>query len=239
MSMTNISKLFKSPFAKIGFFAIPLVICMVAMNVFFPKESPENYSSFIVAFEFVKTPENVTTLFSLLEPTEDAIEESLSIDEKIAGLNIGNYIDFFFMVIYSFFLFLFFKKAAPHYDLKWLKLGMPLAVLALLSDMGENIFLIKIANAYPSIVEMSNNLSVLPFFVWTKWIALAFACALGSIAFLLGKKLITKLLAFVLIIPIILGTMALLTQADLMIDGFAMSIFISIGILVLSCFWLE
>ena len=237
--MSNISNLFKSPFANIGLFAIPLVICIVAMNVFFPKESPDNYSSFITAFEFVKTPENVTTLFSLLEPTEDATADSLSVAEKIAGLNIGNYIDFFFMVIYTLFLFLFFKKAAPHYNLKWLKFGMPLAILALLSDIGENVFLIKIANAYPSTVEMSDNLSVLPFFVWTKWLALAIVCALGAIAFLLGKKLITKLLAFVLIIPIILGIMALLTQSDLMIDGFTVSIFVSIGILVLSCFWLE
>ncbi|MFT4759800.1 MAG: hypothetical protein ACI9XO_000069 [Paraglaciecola sp.] len=236
--MSNFSNLFKSSFSKIGLFAIPLTVCIVAMGVFFPKESPEHYSSFIVAFEFVKTPEQVTELFQLLAPTDEAIDQ-LSIEEKITGLNIGNYVDFIFMVVYSLFVFLFFKKAAPHYDLKWLKLGMPLAILALLCDIGENIHLIKIASAYPSEAEMSGFLTALPFFVWTKWMALAFACGLGSIAFLLGKKLITKLLAFVLIIPILLGIMALITQSDLVIDGFTAGVSVSLAIMVMSCFWLE
>lgn len=236
--MNNFSTVFKSPFAKLGLFAVPLIIGIVAMNVFFPKESPDDYSSFIIAFEFAKTPEQITALFDLLTPAEDATS-SLSVAEKITGLNIGNYIDFFFMLTYSSFLFLFFKKAALHYNLKWLKLAMPLAILAFISDIGENVFLLKIANAYPETTKITEALSVLPFFVWTKWLALALICALGSIAFLLGKRLITKLLAFVLIIPIILGVMALVTQAALMIDGFAVSIFIGIGILVLSCFWLK
>lgn len=236
--MSNLLNIFKSPFSKLGFFAIPLILCIVAMGIFFPKEHPEEYSSFIIAFEFAKTSEEVTNLFSLLTPAADA-SESLSVAEKIAGLNIGNYVDFFFMVCYTAFVFLFFRKAADHYSLKWLKLGMPLAIIALICDIGENIHLIKIASAFPEEAIMSNYLNALPFFVWTKWLALAVACGLGSIAFLMGKKLITKLLAFVLIIPILLGIMALMTQASLMIDGFCTSIFIGLGILVLSCFWLE
>lgn len=230
--------IFKSSFSKIGLLAIPLLIGIVAMNVFFPKESPDDYSSFIIAFEFVKTPAETLQLFELLNPTPESIN-SLSIQEKIVGLNIGNYLDFLFMACYSLFLFLFFKKAAPHYNLKWLKFGMPLAILALLTDVGENICLINIANAYPSELEMQPFLNILPFFVWTKWLALAVALALASIAFLMGKKLITKLLAFVLIIPILLGIMSLITQSSLMIDGFTASIFIGIGIMVASCFWLE
>ena len=208
------------------------------MRVFFPQESPKDFSSFIIAFEFVQTPDEVTNLFKLLDP-DPAKTDTLSAAEKITGLNIGNYVDFAFMLVYSLFLFFYFKKAADYFGLKWLRLALPLAALAFICDFAENICLLNITDAYVHQTEMGGSIAMLPYFVWTKWLSLAVLLALGSIAFLHGRKLITKLLAFVLILPVLLGIMALISQAGTMIDGFTVSIFIGLLILLLSCFWLE
>ena len=86
------------PFAKIGILAVPLVIFMILMEIFFPKLHHEEYHSFITAFEFARTPADLHTLFNGFT------------DETFRNVDIGNYIDFGFRLLTPFFWFFSFGK---------------------------------------------------------------------------------------------------------------------------------
>ncbi|MCA1759343.1 MAG: hypothetical protein LC658_06205, partial [Bacteroidales bacterium] len=58
----------KYPFARTGLFIFPILILALSMEFYFPSDAPEGYKSFIVAFEFARTPEEIQTLFSGLSP---------------------------------------------------------------------------------------------------------------------------------------------------------------------------
>ena len=111
----------KHPFAITGLFAIPLLVFIGLMGDYFPLKTPEGYQSFIVAFEFAQTIQDINVLFSSLSEIE------------IQKIDIGNYIDFGFMLTYSLFLISLFKKASKEFNKKWLAAGILLAVIALFS----------------------------------------------------------------------------------------------------------
>ena len=173
----------KHPFAPFGFFIFPILVLVLIMEFYLPSEAPEGYKSFVVAFEFARTPAEIQTLFSNLEPQE------------IKNIDKANYIDFGFMLAYSLFLGLMFRKAASVFKRRWLLWGVLLSVFIFLADFAENILLLNITKIYLSdskieiLISILKNLQIV---TWLKWGGLAVAFVL----FFFGMKKNTGLVKF-------------------------------------------
>lgn len=213
------------PFSKAGFFAIPLLLFVILMERYFPIVEPEGYNSFVIAFEFAKTPEQIHTLFSDLSPDE------------INKINIGNYIDFGFMLTYVSFLITFVFIASKVFAKRWLLVGIPLSVIILFADFYENILLLQITDIYTPLVrdiELKSILNILHKITWVKWGGLAVVFAVFSVK-LLGKSLLTTIEGIVCIVPLIISFFAL-TNDPTVVWAFTFSIFVVFFVLIMFSF---
>jgi len=216
------------PFAKIGILAVPLVIFMILMEIFFPKLHHEEYHSFITAFEFARTPADLHTLFNGFT------------DETFRNVDIGNYIDFGFMITYTLFLVLFFRKADKTFEKKWLLTGIPFALIVLLADVVENILLLQITGIYtPELTdsELIPTLSKLHFVTWIKWGGLALIFALFSIRSM-GKNIVKHIEGVAFIIPVLLIFRAI-SNDPMGVSRFTLSIVLAFFLLLFYCFWFK
>ncbi len=215
----------KHPFAIIGLFALPLLGIMVFMGGYFPKKTPEGFQSFIVAFEFAKTIQDLNVLFSDLSEIE------------IQKIDIGNYVDFGFMLTYSLFLISLFKKASKEFIKKWLIFGILLAVIALLSDFFENLILLEITEIYSNHLNESLFITLLKelnLITWFKWGSLSLAFLLFSVE-LLKRNWLAKTVAFLCILPVAIGIWAL-DESPVSITYFTNSVFGAFTILIIYSF---
>ena len=198
---------------------IPILILltgfMVWMNSYMPPAdlAPHGYSSVILAFEFIL---NQSDLDAVLSPLSTA---------QIADLDMVNYIDFAYMVIYSSLLAGVFYITWKMEGLKFLKLGMAFAACALFSDLFENFQLLDLTKMYSSSTTegLDSVMSNLFIFTWLKWGSLAIAMAL-LVPVLMKRGLLSKVIAFVLLLPIGFLIIAALTPSPAVIDKFAMTI---------------
>ena len=214
------------PFARIGILAIPLLVFMILMDIYFPKTNPEGYQSFIVAFEFAETPGQIHQLFNGFTPG------------TFRDINIGNYIDFGFMTTYTLFLVLFFKNAAKIFNKKWLLTGIPLSIIVLLADVVENVYLLQITDLYLPFVsdaELETLLNKLHIVTWVKWGGLALIFALYSVKSM-GKQIVAHIEGVVFIIPLLLSFWAL-SNDPMGISRFTLSIALAFFLLLFYCFW--
>lgn len=202
------------PYAKIGLLAIPLVVLTVLMGFYFPEFKPKGYPNFIVAFEFAKTLKELTLLLSPMSPAE------------IENVDIGNYIDFCYMVIYSLFLLLFFRKAWKIQGSRFLLAGMLLSIIILAADFYENILLLEITDSYSKngiIPDLQPLLDQLHFATWIKWGGLAVAFFLLFFVFIRGKFL-SKIVAVFCLLPIIEAILLWITSL-FSVSDFTLSVF--------------
>ena len=214
------------PFGINGLFAFPLLVFVVLMGNYFPLKTPEGYQSFIIAFEFAKTIQDINLLFSGLSANE------------IQRIDIGNYIDFGFMLTYSLFLIFLFKKASIVFNKKWLKVGILLAMLALFSDILENLILLKITGIYLANLNeslFSPLLEKLHLITWLKWGTLAFTFLFFAVE-LIKNNWLLKTVAFFCILPFAFGIWAL-GNSPVSISAFTNSIFAVFAFLVIFSFF--
>lgn len=217
------------PFALAGLLAIPLLICMIIMGNYFPRGQALGFSTFIIAFEFVSTTEEVRQLLAPLSP------------EQMARVDVGNYLDFAFMLFYSAFLFLFFREARTVFRLKWLVVGQVLAVIIFFGDLFENIQLLNITKAFqanPESLEIVPFLFKLQLFTWVKWLCLALSLLFASLGLLRGGG-VAKTVAVVCVFPFLLSIFALVNGTAPWVNRFAMSIFGALPALIIATFFIR
>ncbi len=173
---------------------IPLLFFILLMGQFFPKEAPEGFSSFIVAFEFVQTPADLQLLLGNFSAN------------TIHKIEVGNFLDYGFMLTYTTLLILSFLKFSKTFNKKWLKLGAGMAIIIFLADFSENIFLLRLTdnflNSAPEKMIVS-NLTRLHIFTWIKWSVLAVAFSL-IYAIFYKKKWYIGIVGIVFIFPLLL-----------------------------------
>ena len=217
---------FKShPYAKAGLLAIPLVILTVLMENYFPEFRPEGYPNFIVAFEFANSLKDLSVLFSSLSPKE------------IKNIDTGNYIDFGYMVVYSLFLFLFFRKAYKINGSRFLLAGIPLSILILAADFYENILLLKITDTYSKngiVAGLQLILDQLQIVTWVKWGGLAVAFFLLFFV-LIRENTLSKIVAVFCLLPLIQGILFWVSPM-FTITSFTLSVFGAFAVLFVYSF---
>ncbi len=216
------------PFAKIGLLGIPMLVFMLVMENLFPKSSPEGFQNFIIAFEFVRTPDQLHLLFKDFD------------NSILRKIDKGNYIDFGFMFTYSAFLFLFFRKAAKIFNHKWLLTGTVISMIVLLSDFSENLLLLKITKIYYPEIENEKLLPILSklqLFTWIKWLGLAICFAMYSRK-LIGKRILLNIDAVALILPFLFSFWAL-TGSSRGISKFTLSVTLAFALLIVYCFYFK
>jgi hypothetical protein len=216
----------KYPFAPTGLFIFPILTLVICMEIYLPSDAPEGYKSFIVAFEFAKTPVEIQNLFADLSP------------ETIKNIDKANYIDFGFMLAYSLFLGLMFKKAAFVFKRRWLLWGVLLSALIFLADFTENILLLNITKIYRQQTELqilAPVLANLHLVTWLKWGGLTVAFLL----FFFGMKKDTGLSKFTgaaLLLPFPLAFWAL-THNPVAETWFVFAVFGAFAGMFVYAFW--
>lgn len=212
------------PFTTAGFFALPLIVLIFVMELYNPTTAPEGFKSFIIAFEFAKTPDQILTLFN-----------GLSADD-LARIDTGTYIDYVFLVCYVLFLIVFISKMIKVFSAKWLLIGIPLSIIILLADVYENVLLLQVTEIYTPISSdnLTPVLKILHKITWVKWSGLSVLFAFFSIVFL-GKNQGTRLEAIVCAIPVLIGFFALSNNPTIL-SWFTVSIFMVFFVLVFFSF---
>jgi hypothetical protein len=208
-----------------GILAIPLIIFIILMGQYFPAEAPEGFSSFIVAFEFARTPADIQLLFSGLPET------------VIRNVDVGNYLDYGFMITYTTLLILSFLKFSKELNKKWLKLGAIIAIGVFVADFTENIFLLRITDNFLASAPgdtISSNLTGLHFFTWLKWGGLSVSFALFYPLFF-RKKWYVGIAGVVFLLPL-LFLLGIPKQSPFWLTIFTNLIFLCFAILIFYLF---
>jgi hypothetical protein len=219
----------KRPYFKVGLIGVLAIIIALIIQQIFPKESAQmtkGFSTPIIYFEFIQTPAEINDFFGITDkgkPNESFVRQ----------MDSGNYVDFAFMIVYSAFLFFFFRKLRQIKGIRWFKTGMLLASIALLSDFIENIQLLAITANLGS-GDYLSQLSLLKVFTWIKWASLAFCFLLFSI-YLFKSESLYKLVGFIPVLPFALGSMALFNRGFIT-EMFAKSISVSFFVMICYCF---
>jgi len=223
------NKYFKThPFAKIGLLGIPMLLFIILMEIYFPKTNPDGYQSFIVAFEFAETPEQIHLLFNGFTA------------ETFRNINIGNYIDFGFMITYTLFLALFFYKASKTFNKKWLLAGIPLSLIVLLADGLENTYLLQITQMYTPALADSDllpALNKLHIITWVKWGGLAVIFAIFSVKSM-GRRILSHIEGVIFIVPLIFSFWAI-SNNPMGVSRFTLSIALAFFLLLFYSFWFK
>lgn len=213
------------PFTKIGLLGIPMLFFVFLMESYYPKHAPSGYHSFIVAFEFARTPAQIHALLGGFSA------------EMMKNVDMGNYLDFGFTVTYGLFLILFFRQGAKLYRKRWLLTGIPLLVVVVLADITENFLLLQIIDVYSpngSNTELANILSYLHRITWVKWGGLAVIFSLYAVK-LMGSRVLLSIEGIAYTVPLGLSVWAV-TNNPTAVSRFTLSITLVFFLLIFNCF---
>jgi hypothetical protein len=153
----------KRPFILAGIIGICVIITSIILLTVFPGRGPklpEGFFTPIIAFEFIQTPQEIMDLFGQIGSPE---QQGL-----VKAMNLGNRIDFLYMVLYTAFLFVFCRRAAFIRKRKAYYLGCFLTPVVLAGDFLENLQLLGITSRLGS-GDFEHQLAMLKIFTWQKW----------------------------------------------------------------------
>jgi len=188
----------------IGIGGILFVFALFVTRIFPNKAAnlPEGFRTPIISFEFAQSDEEVLMMYNY--------EQREMKDKFIRAMQMGNYFDYIYMLLYTSFLItsLLWFAAIENKQLKKL---IVVAVIALIADALENVFLLKINSAVASLTEFSHWLVYLHIITWIKWFALAFIFA-GMAYYLRFKNLFFKLVNTIFFLPILLAIASLVNK---------------------------
>ncbi len=178
--------------SAVHYAAIGLVLLSLLMSyVYFLNTGKTN--SPIIEFEFVKTQQDVKNIF--IENTEFKKEE-------ITGVRDQNIVDYAYMICYTSLLILSFSKIAKSENKKIYYIGIVFSVIAIISDIFENIQMFQISELLVNRVDFSRLVRLLFIITRLKWLSLAFAMFILSMHYF-KYKFTGKLFALLSALPLI------------------------------------
>lgn len=186
---------------------------------------PYGFFTPVIAFEFAASTHDISGIFGNEMGTVSA--------PIVKAMDLGNTLDYLYMVQYSFFLGLFSLISYRLTGKKILFLSALLSLLALIGDIFENIQLFGIsANALSG--DYSSHLFMLHYWTWLKWGSLALAMFLIPLA-IWEKRFLNNLLAILGLVTFILSVIALFYK-PFICEFFGLSITLMFLLLIIYCF---
>lgn len=178
--------------------ALILLILAFFIQIMFPPKAAVSYSGApvpIIALEFAQTEQEILDLYNFSDSDEKL--------EFIAAMHLGNYFDFAYMVFYSLFLASAVWWMQLKTGIRGLWLMQLLVITALLGDIIENIYLLKINDAIRLHREFNAYISPLVIITRIKWFALAVVFTLSYFFMESPRKWLTKIrFMFLLALPV-------------------------------------
>ncbi|MFH2133275.1 MAG: hypothetical protein ABIK68_23080 [bacterium] len=191
----------RKPFFKSGIIGILVIITSLMLLKVFPSQAPRLPDGFftpILAFEFVRTQEEVQALFGA--PGSDFRAA------MITAMDLGNRLDYVYMVLYAAFLFGFSMTCARITRHRQYYIAALLAILVLIGDALENVQLLgitqKLANG-----GFERELELLVAFTWLKWGGLALIFLI-LVPYFFSGGLAGKMIALVGLTAVVLAVLS-------------------------------
>lgn len=218
----------QNPCRTIGLLGISIVAMSIVLTTVYPSTAPympAGFSTPIIAFEFIRTSQEVQQFFGAPNSPER--------ETMVRAIDLGNYLDFIYMLLYSLFLFLFLIKCTGKTRTRDLYVRAGFVPLVLIGDFLENVQLLRIT-AKLQTGNFENELYYLNIFTWQKWGGIAFIFLLLTPYFLQGN-LYTKFIGIFAIIPCILGILAYFHRSVLN-ELMSLSVAIMFALIIIYCF---
>lgn len=178
------------PFLKPGFTGLLMVAMSIGLLAVFPTKAPNMPNGFvtpIIAFEFIETRAEVVAMFTQID---DAGRELIN-EAMIRAFDLGNRLDYIYMVIYSGFLMMFSLTCAKLSGKKYFYTAAVLSLFVLACDALENMQLLGITAYVRSGMntgDLETLLGDLYRFTWMKWGGIAAIFLILAPWFLKGGK---------------------------------------------------
>lgn len=176
----------------VHFAAIGLILLSLLMNYIYYYHT-NNFNSPIIEFEFVKNQQDVKNIFT---------ENNEFKKNEIRGVRDQNIVDYFYMIFYASLIILVMNKIKSIENRKFYYIGIAFSIIALLSDIFENIQMFKISELLVNRVDFSQHIKLLFFITRLKWLSLAFIMLILSFHYL-QYGIIGKLFALLSALPLI------------------------------------
>jgi len=218
----------KKPFIKVGFLGLIVIGMSIVLIMVFPAKAPwmmEGFATPIMAFEFVQSPEEVSKLFGLADTPDQ--------QSMIKAMDLGNKLDYIYMVLYSSFLFFFSFVCAKDTGQKRYYAASTMAVVILISDIFENIQLLGITAKITSL-DFARELSLLHRFTWMKWGGITIVFLILAPYFLKGR-IYSKLIAVTGISSFTLSVLAYFNRSVLT-EQMGLSVALMFIMMIAFCF---
>lgn len=216
------------PFFKSGIIGILVIISSLVLMKVFPSQAPsmpEGFMTPILAFEFAGSVEEVEALFG--EP-QSGFRAAM-----IAAMDLGNHLDYVYMVLYSLFLFTFSVTCARIKRSSYYYLPALIAVLTLVGDVMENVQLLGIT---ASLAEggFEKELQLLFYFTWLKWGGLALIFLMLA-PYFAGGGFTSKIIALVGFSTTVLGIFSFFRRS-IINEVFAIAVAVMFLLMVIYAF---
>ena len=218
----------EKPFKKIGFIGLIVLVFSIILLIILPTKAPsmpDGFNTPIIAFEFLRTKEEVYGLFG---PMNSEIQKKL-----VASMDLGNRLDFIYMLLYSTFLFLFSFKCTEETGNKLFYSGMAISVIVLFGDFMENIQLLGITSKLAT-ANFETELFYLNIYTWIKWLGIALVFLILFIYFIKGN-IFSKIIGIFGIISFLLGVSAFLKRGALN-ELLSISVALMFVLMIIYCF---
>ena len=182
----------------------------IVLLMVFPSKAPwmmDGFSTPVIAFEFVKSQSEVYKLFGLT----GSLDQLSMTQSMIRAMDLGNRLDYIYMVLYTAFLFFFSFVCAKNTRQKYYYAASFLSFAILIADAMENMQLLRITAKIAS-RDFGKELFFLHWFTWIKWGGITLVFLILSSYFFKGS-IYSKIIAAMGISSFILSVLAYLNRS--------------------------
>lgn len=198
----------EKPFMKAGYAGIAVILVSIILMAVNPPKAvrlPGGFFTPVVAFEFIKTESEVYDLFGHDDTPARA--------GLVREMEVGTYVDFFYMAVYSLFLLLVAFTCRRLTGERWFLSGSFIVLFILLSDFGENIQLLAVMSRLSS-GGFGAELVRLNYLTWAKWGGLT-CLFISLIPFFRRSGGLGRSISLISFLSAIIGAMAFLHRSFL------------------------
>lgn len=216
------------PFKQIGYLGFMVLVMSIILVMIFPSKAskmPDGFFTPIIAFEFIQTKAEV---FQLFVSTDGAVHQSM-----IDAMNLGNQLDYIYMLLYTSFLLLFCVTCARQSEKKFYYIGAVISLVVLAGDAMENVQLLGITAGIAS-GDFDAQLNLLYLFTWIKWGGIA-AVFLVLVPWFAKGGLFSKTIGMTGSITIAMGVLAFLKRS-MITEIFSLGVGLMFLFMIIYCF---